>query len=193
MGIVHIGAEQKIENSSQYRASDVAVLPRHRARFDAALEAGPHAHIGATQQSLHHGYRLEKIVRAVGVSHHQVASMCGLKAAAHSGAITAPCNRRHPSPKPGCEFPATVGASIVGDEDFASKSIPRLEKIKRAVCDRNTMPERLSLVQAGHDDADVDHVKRSVPEGAINDGAEALKERLSCSPILPIIYAIGMT
>jgi hypothetical protein len=36
----------------------------------------------------------------------------------------------------------------------------RFEKIKRLARDGNTVPERSSLVQAGHDNADIDHVNR---------------------------------
>jgi hypothetical protein len=72
--------------------------------------------------------------------------MCGVKAAANCGTITAPSHCHYACAKPACDFLTAVGAPIVRDDDFTGKTTTGLEQIKRTVRGRNTMPKRSPLV-----------------------------------------------
>jgi hypothetical protein len=53
MEVSHLLAEQHSTKPAQQRISDVTILPRHRARGDAAAEPITYHKIGATSEFVH--------------------------------------------------------------------------------------------------------------------------------------------
>ena len=67
MKILCRGSKKKAAHAGKNWVSNVSVLPRHRARLDAAEEAVAHNHIRAGAQLLHKQIKVAEIITVIGM------------------------------------------------------------------------------------------------------------------------------
>ena len=173
MGVVDARAEQYVEQAGQGRIADVAVLPGHGARLDAALESRAHAEIGATEQLADHRRRFHEIVGAVGVAHHEEAAVGGLEARHERGAIAASRDGNNARTQLAGEGLAAVRAAIVCDHHLAGEAVAFADKIQRRSRAGNAVFQRHRLIEARHHDADIDDVRQDNPQDLRSVGARS--------------------
>ncbi len=119
MGVVDLRSEEDIEKSGEQGVSDIAVLPRHGARFDPALEPRAHAKVSAVDERAHHVHSFAEVIGAVGVAHDQIAAPGPLEAAAQGRAIAFFGYGDHPGAQAFRQGLATVRAAIVSHHHLA--------------------------------------------------------------------------
>src|SRR3981189_2020899 len=87
MGVADASTKKQDQHESEHRIANIAVQPRHGARFDAALKPRAHALRRTFHEAADHPNRLAKIVRTVGISHHEIGSIGRPEAARKCGAV----------------------------------------------------------------------------------------------------------
>ena len=75
MKILRRGAKKKPAYAGKNRVSDVAILPWHRPRFDAAEETIAHDEIGPRSQFFHKGVKIAEVITVIGIAHHAIFSL----------------------------------------------------------------------------------------------------------------------
>jgi hypothetical protein len=125
-----------------------------RDRFSATGgHAAAHDEIGSCAEFFDEGLDLAEVVAAVGLAHDEVFSLGGLHAVAKGVAVAFFGNIHNPRAELAGDVLRSVGAAVVGDEDFALDS----RRGESALRGGNAVGQRLRLVQAGHDDGDLRH------------------------------------
>ena len=72
--VADVARVEEPADGGEHRVAEVAVLPGHRARLDAALEPVAHDEVEALAQLLEEAVEVAEVVGGVGVSHHHVAA-----------------------------------------------------------------------------------------------------------------------
>ena len=100
--------------------------------------------------------RVAEIVGAVGVAHHQKASIGQTHAVDDRRAISARLAMNDRRAKRTGEQLAAVGAAVVGNDDFARQSEPVAHLLQGLPGVDDAMRQAARLVEAGHDDRHID-------------------------------------
>ncbi len=104
----------------KHRVADVAVLPRHRPRLDAALEAVAHNEVVALTQLRQEAVEVGEVVGIVGVAHHHVAAAGRLNAAEQRRAVALALHVHDPRAEGTGDLLAAVGRTVVHDHHGGS-------------------------------------------------------------------------
>jgi hypothetical protein len=153
MKIVGGAAEEEATDECQNWVADPAVFPGHGARDDlspASWHAAAHDEVGAGAELFDEGFDFSEVVAEIGVTHDEESSVGGF----HSGAEGVAVAFFGDIDNVGAELAGyvlgSVGAAIVGDEDFALDSGSR----ESALGCGNAIGQCFSLIEAGHEDCD---------------------------------------
>ena len=136
----------------QDRVADPAVRPRHRARGDAAKESVPDDEVVAAPQPIDERTDGAEVVAGVGVAHDHEVPIGGFDPTDQRVAVATPRHLDHARAELLRDHNRPVGAAVVGDDDLAVET-SGFERPLRAL---DAGGERLGLVQARHDDRDLD-------------------------------------
>jgi len=152
MGVGNARPEEEVEDSGEDRVADVAVFPGHCPWRNASLEARAHAELGARLDLADHRDAVGEVVAAVGVAHQDVLPIGSVAPADERRAVSALGHVDDARAEARGEPLAAVGRAIVGDQHLARDARP-VEKAA-GLADANC--QRLCLVEAGHEDREVE-------------------------------------
>ena len=144
----------------------MAILPGHGTGHDRALEPAAHAEILAVHELLDQRHRLAKVVRAVGVGHDDETAAGRDNPTDQGVAIALVHDHDNTGAEPLGLGPAAVGAAVVGDDHLAAQPVSGVQGRQRLLSLGDAGRQGGHLVEAGHDDRDVDglgirHVTRA--------------------------------
>src|SRR5262249_55803298 len=117
-----------VEKSSDRRQQGVTNVPmqrRHGAIFYAALKSVAHDQIVTRLEFFDEGIKRSEIVAVIRVAHDHELSMSGLDPHLQCIAIAALRDDDDARPKGFRDFNRSVGATVVGDDDLAQKTLSR--------------------------------------------------------------------
>ncbi len=109
MEIPNSGAKEDFPNGGENRVADVTVLPRHRARSDAALEAVSHHQVKPFAQLIDEGIEILEVIAVVGVAHDAIAALRRGDRAVQRRPVAANRDMNHARAKTGCNLLRAVG------------------------------------------------------------------------------------
>jgi hypothetical protein len=123
--IVGGAAEEESADEGERRIADPAVFPRHGAWDDfstACWHAAAHDEVGAGAEFLDKGFDLGEVVAEIGVAHDEESSMGGIHSVAEGVAVAFFGNIYNAGTELAGYVLGSVGAAVVGDEDFSLDS-----------------------------------------------------------------------
>jgi hypothetical protein len=165
MEVRRLAAEEQSPEETQQWIADIPVMPRHRSGGDAALEAIPHHQLVAGPQRRDEGIEIGEVVAVIGVAHDDIAAKRRLDSGRERGAVATHGDGHDPRPLTLGDLPAAVGRAVVGDDDFAND--PRA--LQETLCLADAGGERLGLVEAGHQDGELEFGQANRPGGRCAD------------------------
>ena len=123
--IVGGAAEEESADECQSGVPDPAVLPRHGAGDDFSAtcwHTAAHDEVCARAEFLDEGFDLGKVVAEIGVTHDEEFTLGRFHAVAEGVAVAFFGNIDNPCAELACYCLGSVGAAIIGDEDFTLDS-----------------------------------------------------------------------
>ena len=125
MEIMGGAAEEESADEGEGRVTDPSVFPRHGAGDDfstACWHTAPHDEVGAGAEFLDEGFDLGEVITEIGVAHDEESSMGGIHSVAEGVAVAFFGNIDNAGTELAGYVLGSVGAAVVGDEDFALDS-----------------------------------------------------------------------
>ena len=156
MRVAHGRVEEDPADQGQDGIAYPAVRPRHRARFDASEEPVADHQVAAVAQLVDQRRDRGEVIAVVGVAHDYEATSCGIGATNQRAAVALPGDLDHSRAQLPRDHLRAVGAAVVSDDDLGVQTAP----LDRLLCFLDAGRERLGLVQAGHDDRNLDRLGR---------------------------------
>jgi hypothetical protein len=160
--------EEHAADEGEDRVADPAMRPHHGAGLDAAREAIAEHEVVSLPQAVDQRLDGGEVVAVVGVAHDHETTADGFDAADQRAAVALARDVDHGHAKLARYVLRTVGASVVGDDDLSRQAVPFDRRARLA----DAGGERLRLVEAGHNDRDLDRGGGS----AIAMRADALRD-----------------
>jgi len=149
--IAHRKAEEQASQEAEHRVAQILVEERHGTRRDAAGEAVADDDVGAAAQLVYKETEVGEIVAVVGVAHHHIAAAGRFDAAEQRSPVAALGNTHDASAELRGDPRRSVGAAVVGDDDFACNGIGLQEGFRLP----DAGGERSGLVQTGQQDSEL--------------------------------------
>ncbi len=154
--IADAGLEDHVEEPTQAGVSDPTVVPGHGAGLDLAGEAIAHDQIGAAAKRGEESLEVGEIVALVAVGHDDVAAGGFVEAAAQRVAVAAERLLDHSGAGGGGQSGAVVDRAVVDDDHLAGCRQVGQRRLRLP----HAGGHGPRLVEARHDDGDLDRIRR---------------------------------
>jgi len=155
--VTHRRLEEDATDERQHRVADPPVRPDHRAGLDAPGKPVADDEVVAVAEAVDKGLDRGEVVAVVGVAHDHEAPARGVDAADQRAPVSLSRDVDNAHAELACDGLRAVGAPVVGDDDLRRQAV-LLDRLSRLADARG---KRLDLVEARHDDRDLDRRTRA--------------------------------